>query len=270
MLDTLSRTLKTARAKRLRLMSPHREMLGDMPPELYDYWSRTAHLEFKGIPRDAFFYARAAEALLTFFDCVASTSRPCGLPSKAADSVWHAWLRYSPASLDDFCERHFRTRIPHVEAAAMSGGMARAIARTLVEARRQDGLALAGPNVPRLFRTDRALRMPGGFAYDYNGAQMTWAQIDARGRAQPAGPLRATDPSSLLAAGLITRTDYERFRKLYRWGGDYRPGDGPTGGAAADGAGCDDGSSCGSQCGSSCGGSCGSGCGGGCGGGGGD
>jgi hypothetical protein len=66
--NVLSRTLREVRAAWLRIISPRREALRDIPPELYEYWSRTAHSEFQGIPRDAFFYVRAADALLTFFE----------------------------------------------------------------------------------------------------------------------------------------------------------------------------------------------------------
>ncbi|GGX96890.1 hypothetical protein GJV26_09185 [Massilia dura] len=264
MLKQLSSTLRAARAIGLRITSPRRRLLCDMPPGLYDYWSRTARFEFQGIPSDAFFYARAADALLVFFECVERSNRPCALPSKAADSVWHAWLRYSPASLDDFCERHFGRRIPHVEAADMGGGMMLPMAMSLVTARALDDLALAGPYVPSLFATDHALRMPDGFAWQARGNSVIFSPMNRRGRpADTAQAHPAAEPDFLLAAGLIAQEDYDQWLQRCR----QHEGNG-TFASVVHGAGdaCDPATA---GCDSSDGGSsCGSGCGGGCGGGG--
>jgi hypothetical protein len=270
MRNTLSKTLETVRIACLRIASRHRLALCRIPPGLYEYWARTAHIEFKGIPRDAFFYARAADALLTFFECVRRSNRPCALPSKAADSVWHAWLRYSPASLDDFCEWHFGRHIPHVEAGDMAGGMALPMATALITARRLEGLDVAGPNVPRLFGTDRALRMPGGFAYEVRGSRIVLSHMSKRGLpARQAHVHPATEPDFLLAAGLIAQRDHDRWQSRYgRTAGSgsagVSTGDDVTCCIATTTGDCDSSGSDtgGSGCGSSCGGGCG---GGGCG-----
>jgi hypothetical protein len=210
MLNILSKPIGNARAIWHLITSRHRKALCDLPPTLYEYWSRTAQTEFQGIPRDAFFYVRAADALLDFFECVRRNNHPCALPSMAADSVWHAWLRHSPATLEAFCERHFGQRIPHVEAGDMAGGMALPLAMSLVTARRLDGLPLAAPSVPGLFGTDRALRMPGGFAYALRGNDLVCSRIDRRGQTVGTGQVHpALTPDFLLAAGLIARIDYE-------------------------------------------------------------
>ncbi|WBS03877.1 hypothetical protein OU994_06200 [Pseudoduganella sp. SL102] len=180
--------------------------------------------------------------------------------------MWHAWLRYSPASLDAFCERHFGQRIPHVEAAGMAGGMALPMATSLVMARRLDGLDLAGPGVPRLFATDRMLRMPAGFGYEARGNWMLHSPLDRHGR--PAGEGRVepgTEPDFLLAAGLIAKGHHEWWRLQCRRRAE-RNGAGRAADEAANSAielaanGSDSGG--GGGCGSSCGGGCG---GGGCG-----
>lgn len=270
MLNILSRTVQAARTTSLRIASPYRKALRDIPPQLYEYWARTAHHEFKGIPRDAFFYARASEALLAFFDCVARSNRPCALPSMAADSVWHAWLRHDPAALDAFCERHFGRRIPHVEAADMDDGMALPMAMSLVTARTMDGLKLAGPDVPRLFATDRLLRMPGGFAYMVRGNRMVCSRMNRKGEAwAPAQVVPGTAPDFLLAAGLIGQGDFDLW--LHNGGAVARSGAVGDGAdlalqacdtactMACDSAGSDGGGSCGSTCGGGCGGGgCGS------------
>lgn len=265
--NTLSKTVETVRVAWLRIASPRRRALHNIPPGLYDYWARTAHIEFKGIPRDAFFYVRAADALLTFFECVRRSSRPCALPSKAADSVWHAWLRYSPASLDAFCERHFGRRIAHVEAAGMAGGMALPMAATLVAARALDGLGQFGCGVPRLFATDRALRMPRGFAWRGVGIGLACSRMDRHGQPVGAGQVHpATMPDFLFGAGLVAQGDYDEWlRECRKHDRDRAIAD--AAGSNADAA-CDiatgggDSSDGGSSCGSSCGGGCG---GGGCG-----
>ncbi|WBS03875.1 hypothetical protein OU994_06190 [Pseudoduganella sp. SL102] len=259
-------TFDVARTTWLRLTSRHRKALRDIPPELYEHWARTAHFEFNGIPRHPFFYLRAANALLDFFECVRRSNRPCALPSKAADSVWHAWLSYSPASLDAFCERHFGQRIPHVEAVDMSGGMALPIAMTLVTARTLDGLDLAGPRVPRLFATDRALGMPQGHAWQVQGSRMVLSHMDPHGRTSQRTRVHpATEPDFLLAAGLIAQGEYDRWLHACSTASN-----GGTAGSgvdfdlacdfgSGDSGGSDSGGSDGSGCGSSCGGGCGGG-----------
>src|SRR5438128_11621684 len=93
---------KRRAARRVRT-SPSRVMLDDLPPRLESSWRHSAPNEYQGIPTDAFFFARAAEGLMIFFDAATRSGRPCALPSDAADSVWHAWLRQDPAGLARFC-----------------------------------------------------------------------------------------------------------------------------------------------------------------------
>lgn len=229
--------------------SRYRGQLNDLPEHLYTHWRDTAALEFKGIPRDAFFFVRAAEGLMAFFDCVSRSPRPCGLPSKAADSVWHAWLRCAPAHLERFCKRHFGRAIAHTEGAAMAGPMEQALASTLVAARAIEQLPLAGSQVPRLFSLDRRLAMPNGYAWSAVGGQVAFRTMDwqGRGEGRPVAP-PALAPAVLLAAGLVSQADYDDWaRRVWERGAG----------------------SCGSGCGSSAsdGGDGGGGCGGGCGGG---
>ena len=269
----LTSALKFARTRITRLTSRNRKALRDMPPGLYDYWARTAPDEFKGIPTDAFFYVHASDALLTFFECIRRSNRPCALPSKAADSVWHAWMRHAPQQLDAFCQRHFGQRIPHVEAANMKNGMAQPMAMCLVTARTMDRLDLAGPNVPRLFATDRKLRMPSGSAYLVRRGHIVYSPINRHGKVLPQTHiLPGTDPEYLFAAGLIAQGDYDRWlaRCQDTGGSDWGTSGSSCGSSSdsdgADSAGCDSdggGDSGGGDSGSGCGSSCGGGCGGG-------
>lgn len=249
MFNTLFNKINDFRANSFRLGSRNRRALDSMPPGLYDYWKRTAQFEFKGIPQDAFFFIRASDALLTFFECVKRSNKPCALPSKAADSVWHAWIRYSPATLEEFCRRHFGRLIPHVEAQDMAGGMDHAMATCLLTARSIEGLDRAGPHLPRLFVTDRKLRMPGGFAYEVARGDVVFSHMNARGR--PEGDAHyqtGVHPAFLLSAGLIGQSEYDRWeeRRKPDGGGCGSTGsscgtvscDGGGGGDGGDGGGC--------------------------------
>lgn len=240
MLSTVTTHIDTFRAARVTHKSPYRAEMADLPDTLYPFWKRTAQHEFKGIPQDAFFFARAAEGLMAFFDCVRDASLPCGLPSMAADSVWHAWMRLSPSGLNAFCRKHFGRVIPHVEAPEMSGGMGRALAVCLVRARRIERMPVAGPNLPRLFALDRMLAMPRGCGYLLLNGQVASLALDERGRA--AGVPAYADSLSaeqLLAAGLISDMEYRPHARTARVTGDRGTSDrnSACGTGAYDGAG---------------------------------
>ena len=212
MLTRLRTTFERYRTALLVQASPHRAALHDLPPALFYYWQSSAHAEFEGIPRDAFFFARAALGLLTFFDCIRCSGQPCALPSRAADSVWRAWARMSPHSLDAFCRKHFGRRIPYADAASMTVQMEDALAVCLGQARRLEGKLETSRSVPRLFALDRALRMPGGFAYRLAGGQIAFAQMNLRGR--PEGDVFypvSQGPVQLLAAGAISQHAYDDY-----------------------------------------------------------
>src|ERR1700741_240303 len=134
MLDTITDALNTYRARRWIKSSRYSKALKDLPDTLLPFWQRTAEFEFKGIRKDVFFFVRAAEGLMTFFDCVRHSDRACALPSKAADSVWHAWHRMAPMGLEQFCQRHFGRTIEHVEAENMGGQLGESVAACLVQA----------------------------------------------------------------------------------------------------------------------------------------
>lgn len=255
------------RAQRIMRRSRYSKQLAEMPANLFDYWKSSAKNEFNGIPGDAVFFARAAEGLIAFFDCASHDSKPCALPSLAADSVWHAWQRLSPLKLEAFCRRNFGRNIPHVERANMPGNMDDALAVCLVRAREREGIRPAGPRLPGLFLLDRKLKMPNGFGYTVQRGYAGYSQMDDRGRFDP---LVACPPSlqaaGLASAGLIAPLAYAEYMELER---ARRRTDG-----SACGSGCGSSISCdssdgGSSCGCDGGGSsCGSSCGGGCGGGG--
>ncbi|MGW8390661.1 hypothetical protein [Pseudoduganella sp. HUAS MS19] len=260
--------LNTWYARRITQRSRHGKALKELPPGLYHYWKSSARLEYHGIPTDAVFFARATIGLLDFFACAAQDTKPCALPSKAADSVWHAWLRFSPLKLEAFCRKHFGRVVPHVEASAMDGRVDDALAVCLVRARQAEGLNPEGPRMPSLFLLDKKLKMPFGFGYAVKRGQPGYSQLDAQGGFDAnihCPPQLAA--AGLLTAGLITTAQFNDFEERARQqAGNSSDG----GGGSSCGTGCGSSLSCSdsssSSCdsgGSSCGSSCGSGCGGG-------
>lgn len=246
--------IQKLRAARLRRISPWQAALADLPAGLESYWRASAPREYEGIRTDAFFFARAAEGLLRFFDAVRYSGRPCALPSEAADSVWHAWLRWNPVSLERFCVRHFGAAVPHVERAALAGN---ALLHTFAACRERDGIRPRSMRLPALFGLDALLRMPGGHGYWSRAGEIVHARLNERGRgmwhAQPHPELAL---AVLVAAGVVDWHLLAAHLGRREAGADG----GSCGGmACADGGGdggCDGG---GSGCGSSCGGGCGGG-----------
>ncbi len=254
--------LSELRAARLRRTSPWQAALADLPAGLESQWRASAPREYEGIRTDAFFYARATEGLLRFFDAVRHSGRPCALPSEAADSVWHAWLRWNPVSLERFCVRHFGAAVPHVERAALVGN---ALLHTFAACRERDGIRPRSMRLPALFGLDAQLRMPGGHGYWSRAGEIVHARLNERGRgmwrARPHPELALT---VLFAAGVVDRHLLAAHLGRREAGADGSSCGGMAfadgGDACADGGGgdggCDGG---GSGCGSSCGGGCGGG-----------
>ena len=248
--------LNKLRAGRQLRASRYRSALADLPPGLEAAWRQGASAEFPGIPTDAIFFVRAAEGLLGFFDAVSAGRMRCALPSLAADSVWHAWLRHDPIGLERFCRRHFGDTVPHLDAASLEQG---ALAQALVACRALEGIPAQGPALPRLFSLDSRLRMPRGHGYWARQGEVAYARLDGGGRRMSAA-LRQPELSltALLAAGFISEQVYEEALRR------QHAGDGGTTGSSSGsdgGGGCSDGGSDG-------GGGCSCGGGGGCGGGG--
>jgi hypothetical protein len=217
MLNKLLYKLNVLRAQRCHVHSPYSVELQDIPDGLFRAWQQSAPGEFEGIPCDALFFARATEGLLMFFDCVKRSGKPCALPSKAADSVWHAWARLSPASLDAFCIKHFGRRMPHMEAADMTAQMEDALANCLVQARMLEWMPTAGAGLPKLFTLDRRVAMPCGFAYRMVKGQVAFSNMNRAGR--PEGDVfypGMLAPVELLMAGLITQRAFDDYVRQAR------------------------------------------------------
>ncbi|MFZ6658305.1 hypothetical protein [Undibacterium sp. TJN19] len=269
MLSQLKQKYQMMRARNITKSSDYRRQLSEIPNAVFLHWQKNAMKEFPGIPRDAIFFARAAEGLMMFFEYVSHSKQSCALPSKAADSVWHAWYAWSSANLDNFCLKHYKRCIPHIEAAQMAGAMDAALASCLITAQKAEGKDPGSATVPRLFALDSKLRMPDGYAYFARVSRIGFQNMDSRGVATGKSTYpESFDAAQLLAAGLITALIYEEMMAKQAkaatagasCGGSSCGSSGDSSGG--DSGGCDGG---GSSCGSSCGGGCG---GGGCGGGG--
>jgi len=259
------------RATKLIRNSCHRAALAALPPGLEAYWKHSAPQEYKGIWTDAFFFLCAAEGLMNFFDIVTRSGKPCALPSEAADSVWHAWLRWNPSKLDYFCIEHFGRKIPHIERADLARG---ALLNSFVACRRRDSDAIYYPlRLPALFRLDARLKMCGGHGY-WNGGlgfgDIVYARIGARGQGRQRASLHPELTAHAVKAALLAKL---RRAAPRRTGGvtmeastgtlgdaasfaflDSDAGANGCDGSADAGGGCDSGSSCGSSCGGGCGG----------------
>jgi uncharacterized membrane protein YgcG len=247
--------------------SPRRAALKDLPSGLEPAWRHSAPHEYQGIPTDAFFFACAAEGLMDFFDAATQSGKPCALPSDAADSVWHAWLRHDPIGLERFCRKHFGAVVPHVEREGLGAG---ALLNTFAACH---GLARRRLRLPRLFGLDARLRMPGGHGYWMRLGEIVYARVGEQGwglvRARPHPELGIEDlymadvvDRHTLAAALRLRlaranraqaddggswgVDLPLFAAMSDSGSDGGCGDAGSGGGDSS---CDSGSSCGSSCG---------------------
>jgi hypothetical protein len=190
----------------------------------------------------------------------------CGLPSRAADSVWHAWTRMDAPGLERLCVKHFGRPIPHVEKARMKEDMGRALAACLVQGRRRTGRAVGGASLPKLFSLDAQLGMPHGFGYRMIGGLVACSDLDEFGN--PAGGVTfppSLSPKALYFSGLISQAEYEQApcpgrvhaprsaAANHSSDGDHHgsglDGDSASGdsdGASACGGGCGGGGACGS------------------------
>jgi len=223
----LKNWLQQLRYRRFIRQSPYRKVLNELPASLLPHWQAHAKDEFTGIPDDAIFFIRAAEGLMMFFDCVKQSDRhgdtPCALPSKAADSVWHAWLdlpqaRFTDVDVDSFCQKHFGRRIPHVAATDMDAGaegsMAVALANSLVQLRRIEGKDALSHTAPTLFTLDKRLNMPRGYSYSMAGDKLGFQNMSLLGQGTGATLFPAAFmPLELLAIGLISAPMLEHYQR---------------------------------------------------------
>jgi len=231
-----------------------------IPVEVRAAWASRAPEEFPGLPVDEGAWLRCTIGLAQFFEVcrLQQANGPCALPSKGADSVWHAWLQLDPAGLAAWQHAHFGRTFDHCEADVLGAPLEEGIARSWVGACRSQKLNPLGRRLPFLFALDGQLRLPTGWAYRHEHGVLVHRQIDGFGLATGGAVAHAAATAGGLAAlGVITTAELRTYR---RRGDGSGAGCGGGCGSSSDGGSCDGGgSSCGSSCGSGCGGGgCGS------------
>ncbi|MCE4539174.1 hypothetical protein LXT12_18130 [Pelomonas sp. P7] len=237
------------------------EAASRIPAAVREAWRGHAARELPGLPVDDGAWLRCSIGLAQFFEAcrLQEAHGPCALPSRAADSVWHAWLAFDPEGLAAWQQRHFGRVLDHVESHALGAPLEACLARSWAGACRSEGLSPLARRLPLLFALDGMLRVPTGWAYRHEGATLVHQPIDGFGQASGAAVAHAAvGAAALTAMSLVTPLELRARRRDDGAGascGSSVASDGP--GCSGDaGAGCDGG---GSSCGSSCGGGCGGG-----------
>lgn len=230
-----------------------------IPATVRAAWARSAADELPGLAVDDATWLRCSTGLAQFFEAcrLQQALGPCALPSKAADSVWHAWLRHDAADLAAWQQRHFGRTVEHREAEALGAPLEECLARTWAGACRSEGRSLVARRLPLVFALDGLLRLPTGWAYGHEGGELVHRQIDGFG--QPGGVAvahAALGAAGLATLGLLSAAEVEALRRRrsddsggdggFSWGASFGDGsDAGDGGCSGDGGG----SSCGSGCG---------------------
>lgn len=190
-----------------------------IPADVRAAWAQQAPEEFPGLAVDEGSWLRCSLALAQFFEAcrLQHEQGPCALPSKAADSVWHVWLKFDPTGLADWQQRYFGRVVEHREAADLGEPLDDCLARTWVGACRSEGLSPMGRRLPMLFSLDGQLGLPTGWAYAHRKGAVVHQEIDGFGRAAGAfheHPRLAA--GGLVALGLLTALEVEDFQRRLR------------------------------------------------------
>jgi hypothetical protein len=125
-------------------------------------WEAEVERTLPGMAVDNAAWVRCAVGLAQFFEAsrLQRDAGPCALPSRAADAVWHAWLRSDPAGLAEWQQRFFNRVIEHRESAGLAslGLLSVGEAETM---RRRQAAAVAGGG---------GSGGDGGFSVDWGGS----------------------------------------------------------------------------------------------------
>lgn len=242
-----------------------------LPPGLHQAWLSHAKDEFPGLPCSEGAWLLASTGLLQFFLAAARADGPCALPSRAADAVWHAWLRWDAGSLAAFQRECLGREVPHLAESQLPGPADHALSRCYAACCRQEQLNPLDGRLPLVFELDGRLRMPGGWHYEWHKRQrcLSHQPLDADGDRRGRMQLHAVHGASLLGLGLLSAGEQAAWsqhlhalerRADARLRNSAGSSCGSVCGSSADlGSSCSDGggsSSCGSgsSCGSACGG----------------
>lgn len=209
-----------------------------LPDGLDTLWLERISRQHPGFVVTAKAVPHVADALLTYFDCLTRTDRPCALPSLAAQVLWDAWAALDKDGLDRLRAHHFPSS---ADAGAGSShprpDWEQAAANCLVQARIIAGMSPAAPVLPALFLLDRQLALPGGHGWLLSAGRIGYVKLDARGLMSGAASYpEVMAPAGMLLAGLIPATAFNDAFATARAGNDGAAvGDG--GGVAGDGCG---------------------------------
>lgn len=243
--------------RRLNRHSPRSARLAaQIPDSVRLFCLASADEELPGWQPDEADWILASAALMQFFECcqLKTSDRPCALPSRAADAVWHLWLAHDASGLEAFQRHHFAQLIPHIEADQLGADLESALARSWAMACRGEGRSPLDCRLPLMFRVDRMLRTPTGWAYQTRllQGQVMHRNLDSHGNELGRLHLHAgMGLASLAAQGLLTEQELaaqERRQKASNSGGGDCSFGGSSDGSdcSGDAAGCTCGSGCGS------------------------
>lgn len=249
-----SRQREVRQQQALRRRCPPATVAADQIPASVRFaWAHHAPDECPGLAVDDATWLRCTLGLAQFFEAcrLQRGQGACALPSKAADSVWHAWLALDPAGLAGWQQRFFGREVAHRDAEALGAPLDDCLARTWVGSCRSEGLDLLGPRLPLLFALDGLLQLPAGWTYRFEKGHLVHRQNDGFGR--PGGSAvahAAVAGPSLVALGLISQAELTELQRRQAADGGASTGVSASDGscdasASSDGAGC----SCGSGCG---------------------
>ncbi|MDR7267747.1 hypothetical protein J2X20_000376 [Pelomonas saccharophila] len=235
-------------------------------PQVRAAWQAEVAKTLPGFAVQAASWPYCATGLAQFFEAsrLQRDAGPCALPSRAADSVWHAWLKVDPGGLAAWQQRFFGRVIEHRESADLGAPVDECLARTWAAACRSEGRSALAPRLPLVFALDAQLRPPTGWAYTFERGRLVHRQIDGFGETRGMGMQHAALAGTGLAAlGLLSAGEAETMRRraaaaasgstggdgsFFGWGGfDSGSGSGDcSSSSSSDGGG---GCSCGSSCG---------------------
>lgn len=251
--------------RRLRRQCPPAAIAAQqIPSQIRTAWQVEIAETLPGMAVDEAAWVQCAVALAQFFEAsrLQRDAGPCALPSRAADSVWHAWLRVDPGGLAAWQQRFFNRVIEHRESADLGAPVDECLARTWAAACRSEGRSALAARLPLVFALDGQLRAPTGWAYAFERGRLVHRQIDGFGEKRGMGVHHAALAGTGLAAlGLLSIGEAEMMRRRAEAaatggsGGDGGLGWSFDGGGSSSGdcsSSSDGGGGC--SCGSSCGG----------------
>lgn len=212
--------------------------IAPLPEGLDILWLERISVLHPGSGVNAKAVPHVAEALLTYFDCLTRTDKPCALPSMAAQVFWDAWATLDKGGLDRLRAHHFPSSADD-GASRTRAEWELAIANCLAQARTIAGLSSAAPVLPALFLLDQQLALPGGHGWLISAGRVGYVKLDARGimTGTPAFPEVMT-PAGMLMAGLVSAAAFNDFLTTAHAGNSLNGGGDVGGGEGVGGDGC--------------------------------